>query len=188
MDEALLNFLRDLMEMRDTLIERLAPQIAYAAQLTSSTLTKDGKVFVIGSKDSSYIASLFERQLVDCYLIERPNLPCIALGNGERANDGGYFAAQRLKALAKPDDCLIVFSSLSEEPGLEAILEIAVDRGLTKILVGPNSASSLKQQLQDNDLDLSIDVTHKAHLLDSQLSIALAIAGLIDFQLFGSDL
>lgn len=188
MDEALLNFLRDLMEMRDTLIERLAPEIAFAAQLASSTLTKDGKIFVIGAKDSSYIASLLERQLVDGYLIQRPNLPCIALGNGEQSSNGGFLAAQQLKALAKPDDCLIVFSSLTEDPRLEAILEIAVDRGLTNILIGPSSASQLKQQIQNNDLDISIDVTHKAHLLDSQLSIALAIAGLIDFQLFGSDL
>lgn len=187
MDESLLNFLRDLMEMRDTLIERLAPEIAFAAQLTSSTLTKDGKVFVIGAKDSSHIAALFEQQLISGYLIERPNLPCIALNHSNRSG-GNHMASQQLKALGKPDDCLIIFASFAEDPQLESLLQTAVDRGLTNILVGPSSTSGLKQGLQDNDLDISIDVTHKAHLLDSQLSIALAVAGLIDFQLFGSDL
>jgi|TARA_B110000483_G_scaffold226488_1_gene287297 D-sedoheptulose 7-phosphate isomerase len=188
MDEALLIFLRDLMEMRDTLIERLAPEIEFSAQLASSCLTNDGKIFTLGAGDSSHIASLFERQLIDQYRIERPNLPCIALSEGDHSADKESFSASQLKALAKPDDCLIVFSSLREDHRLQALLDIAIDRGLTIVLIGPASSSGLKQQLQDNDLDISIDVTHKAHLLDCQLSIALAIAGLIDFQLFGSDL
>jgi phosphoheptose isomerase len=188
MDEALLNFLRDLMETRDTLTERLAPQIAMAAQLACSSLTRDGKVFVAGAGESSFLASLFERQLVEGYLIERPGLPCIALAEEGQFSTGNSSATLQLKALAKPDDCLILFSSLGQEAALEELVNAAADRGLSKILIGASSSSQLQQKLQNNDLDISIDVTHKAHLLDSQLSIALAIAGLIDFQLFGSDL
>lgn len=188
MDEALLNFLRDLMEMRDALTERLAPQIAMAAQLACSSLTRDGKVFVAGAGESSFLASLFERQLVEGYLIERPGLPCIALTEESQGSASSSSATMQLKALAKPDDCLILFSSLTADARLEELASTASERGLSKILIGANSSSQLAQKLQNNDLDISIDVTHKAHLLDSQLSIALAIAGLIDFQLFGSDL
>lgn len=176
------------MEMRDTLIERLAPEIIFASQLASTTLTNDGKIFVVGAKDSCHIASLFEHQLINGYLIERPNLPCIALAKESQCAAADYQAVQQLKALAKPDDCLMIFASMSQEPQLEAIMAVASDRGLATILIGPDKHIELKEQLQNNDLDISVDVTHKAHLLDSQLSIALAIAGLIDFQLFGSDL
>ena len=184
MDDALLNFLRDLMEMRDTHVERLTPQIAFTAGLASSCLANDGKIFTAGCGHSASIALILEQQLIDQYRIERPNLPCIGLGSQSSFD----FSTQQLKALAKPDDSLIIFSSLAQESAVGALLDIAADRGMTTILIGPTSAAGLRSKLEDKDVDIAIDVTHKAQLLDSQLSIALSIAGLIDFQLFGSDM
>ena len=188
MDDALLNFLRDLMEMRDAHVERLAPQITFAAGLAANCLAKDGRIFSLGCDHSAHIASILEQQLIDQYRIERPSLPCIGLQPCQSNQSSTVFSTQQLRALAKHDDCLIIFSSLAEESSASALLDIASDRGMTSILIGPTSASKLRSKLQDNDLDIAIDVTHKAQLLDSQLSIALSIAGLIDFQLFGSDM
>ena len=44
---------------------------------------------------------------------------------------------------------------------------------MTTILIGPTSAAGLRSKLEDKDVDIAIDVTHKAQLLDSQLSIAI---------------
>lgn len=187
MDKALFAFLQKLLDIRRIQLGKLTPEIAAASQACCNCLMNDGQIFSFGSGDGLLMAKLFERQLLDIYRIDRPNLPCMALDE-RPGHDGEALALKQLRAFAKPEDCVIIFASADIDVTIEPLMQIAADRGLKNILICPEDAASLKSALHDNDLDISIDVAHKAHLLDSQIAVAMAVSGLIDFQLFGSEL
>lgn len=184
MDEQLVAFLRELIDTRNTQLERLVPDITSAAQSCVQTLTADNRILCWGSRDCHHIAALLQQQLLHHYRIERPSLPCILLAS--HSDD----ACRQLKALTRPGDLLLAFCSRENSESTRQILEIAAERNLTSLTIGDLRPEQLVNDSPNRSEDLAIflDVGHKAQVLDSQLAIALSLAGLIDHLLFGSEL
>ncbi len=184
MDEQLVAFLRDLIETRNTQLEKLIPRISAAAQTCVATLTGDSRIFCWGNLDCYNIANIFSRQLLHQYRIERPALPCLILERElEQAN-------RQIKALPRPGDLLLLFCSSEDSESVQKIQQAASERNLKWLTIGDIAPRGLiaDAPTSTDDLAIYLDVGHKAQVLDSQLAIALSLAGLIDHLLFGSEL
>lgn len=186
-DQSLIAFFHRAQEVREEQLERLVPPIAAAAEACADCLINSGKLLLAGDRENRHIGSIFAALLTDHYLIDRPSLPCIELETGFIAS-GESYAARQLRALSNAEDCLVLFTATSLSDQMKTLLSIGRSRGLKSIVIGGNQPDLDPFTLSHDDISIMIETQSKSGLLDSQMAIALAIAGLIDLQIFGSKL
>ena len=120
--------LREAMQAFDSL-QKLAPALEEATRLCVEAFHSGGKLLICGNGGSASEAQHLAGELVGRYLLDRAPLAAVAL-TGDTAvltcigNDYRYkdVFARQVRALARPEDVLVVFSTSGNSPNvLEAL-------------------------------------------------------------------
>lgn len=121
-------------------LAELEPQVREAARLCTEALASGGKLVVCGNGGSAAEAQHLVGELVGRYNQDRRPLAAVALTADSAlvtciGNDYSYedVFARQLRALGKPGDVLIVFTTSGNSPNVLKALEAAREMGLTSV-------------------------------------------------------
>ena len=114
-----------------------------AAEQTATAIQAGGTLFICGNGGSAGEATHLSGELIGPFLDKRRRpLPAIALGFDTSAatavaNDFSFAEvfARQLEALARPGDVLWALSTSGGSPNVAMALEVAQERGLTRVLI-----------------------------------------------------
>lgn len=114
-----------------------------AAERTAAAIQAGGTLFICGNGGSAGEATHLSGELIGPFLDKRRRpLPAIALGFDTSAatavaNDFSFaeIFARQLEALARPGDVLWALSTSGRSPNIAMALDVAAERGLTRVLI-----------------------------------------------------
>ena len=129
-------------------VENLAPVLADASAVLVQTLLNEGRIFCCGEGGSGLLAQQFTIALLSRYQRERPGLPVICL-NGDAAaltavaTDTSFneVFARPLRALAQPQDVLLLISHGTGSGTALQTVQAAHDRGMPVLVLCPEKSS-----------------------------------------------
>ena len=118
----------------------LEDRVQSAAGLMIEVLKKGGKVMTCGNGGSAAEAQHLSTELIGRFKAHRRSLPSISLNaDGSTltciANDFGpeQVFSRQLEGFARPDDCLVAFSSSGNSQNIVKVLETASSLGISSI-------------------------------------------------------
>jgi len=175
-------------------IETLAPAIADASELLVQTLLSDGKIFCCGEGASGLLGQYFAGALLNRFQRERPSLPAIALSCDAAAltaiaADASFneIFAKQIRALAQPQDVLVLISHNTGSGTALQTIQSAHDREMRVIVVCTEQSGDIQALLSVEDLELRIPSEQRARFLEVALLTLNSLCELIELQLFGSE-
>lgn len=128
------------------MVENL-PVIQEIADVVWQSFTSGGHLYAFGNGGSAAEAQHFAGELIGHYAHDRDPLPAIALGSDIAvvsciANDYSYedVYARQVKALAKPNDVVVGFSTSGTSPNVVAALAQGRTNGATTVLFTGDAA------------------------------------------------
>jgi len=123
-------------------LDRLAPVIVDCAAKIKESLSRGGKVLIFGNGGSAASAQHFAAELTGRYITEREPMAAIALSTDTSAltaigNDYGFdeVFARQMKALARPGDVAVGFSTSGNSANVNKALEAAKNQGCTTLAI-----------------------------------------------------
>lgn len=175
-------------------IEPITPNIAIASEILVSTLLNDGKILCCGEGPSGLFSQHFANALLNRFQRERPGLPAIAL-NGDAAmltaiaTDASFneIFAKQIRALAQPQDALVLISHGTGSGTALQTIQSAHDRGLRVIVICSEEDSDIRALLASEDIELHIEHAQRGQFLEIALLVLHSLCELIELQLFGSE-
>lgn len=134
-----------------TACEALAANVTSAGHAIISCLQKGNKLLTCGNGGSAADALHLSEELIGRYLVDRPPLPAICLNSDVTAltciaNDYGYdeIFARQIRALGKPGDILVGFTTSGNSPNVLAAFRQAKASGLETILLSGRNGGKAK--------------------------------------------
>ncbi len=174
-------------------MEALAPAIAEAAGLMTHSLLGDGKILCCGEGSAGLLAQHFSASLLNRHLRERPALPALSLGSDAAtltaiAGDHSFhdIYARQIRALAQPQDVLLLITTGGDSGTALQALQAAHDRNLQVIVIGPEQNGDLHALLLPEDMELRIR-GDRARFIEIALIAVNCLCETIELQLFGAD-
>jgi len=172
----------------------LSAPIARGAGLMAASLRAGGKILACGNGGSAADAQHFSSELLNRFERERPGLPAIALTTDAStltsiANDyqfGDVFAKQ-VRALGRPGDFLICFSTSGESANILNAIAAAHDRDVRVVLVSGRDGGRAARLLEQGDLELRVPSWSTARVQEVHLMITHCLCDLIDRHLLGQE-
>lgn len=123
-----------------TVEEQMSDSIAECVELLAESLSKGGKILLMGNGGSAADAQHFAAEMVGRFLLERKALPAIALTTDTSiltavGNDYGFdnIFTRQVEALAAPGDVLIGISTSGNSRNVSLALEAGRNSGATTI-------------------------------------------------------
>src|SRR5262245_10112249 len=175
-------------------MEALAPAIAEAAELMTQSLLGEGKILCCGEGTAGLLAQHFSASLLNRFQRERPSLPALALSSDAAtltaiASDNSFneIFARQVRALAMPQDILLLINRGSGSGTALQTLQAAHDRGLQVIVIGSEEDSDLQALLLPEDLELRIAGNRRARFAEIALIALNCLCETIELQLFGAE-
>jgi len=184
----------DSINVKREVSEKLAEPIARAAEALAQALLADHKILLCGNGGSAADAQHFSSELLNRFERERPGLPAIALTTDAStltsiANDyqfGDVFAKQ-VRALGRPGDFLICFSTSGESANILNAIAAAHDRDVRVVLVSGRDGGRAARLLEQGDLELRVPSWSTARVQEVHLMITHCLCDLIDRHLLGQE-
>lgn len=175
-------------------IEPLSSSIAVASEILVSTLLNDGRILCCGEGCSGLLSQYFANTLLNRFQRERPGLPAIALGGDAAmltaiATDISFneIFAQQIRALAQPQDAVVLISHGTGSGTALQTIQSAHDRGAHVIVICGEDDADLHALLASEDVELRIGHTQRAQFVEIALLTLHGLCELIELQLFGSE-
>lgn len=175
-------------------IEGLAPAIAEASTVLVNSLLSEGKVLCCGEGGSGLLAQQFVNALLNRFQCERPGLPAIALSADAAAlsaiaadNSFNEIFARQIRALALPQDALLLISHGTGSGTALQTIQAAHDRGIQVIVLCAEQNNDIQALLSAEDIELRIPGEQRARFLEIALLSLHSLCELIELQLFGSE-
>ncbi len=163
----------------------LALPLSSAIEAVLAALTAGGRVWCLGSGVTASLADYAAHLLTHGFERERPELPALALHQGDADHSSALL--KRLRAHASQEDVLWVIAAPRSERSLIPVIETAQDRGMSVVAFAIGDGGDLMDCLLDTDVVMS--VTHP-RLSRSLEVVHMAIHGLcdgVDLQLLGEE-
>jgi D-sedoheptulose 7-phosphate isomerase len=175
-------------------IETLAPAIAEASEVLVQALLSEGKILCCGEGSSGLLGQHFAGALLNRFQRERPSLPAIAL-NGDAATllaiaaDASFneIFAKQIRALAQPQDALVLISHNSGSGTALQTIQSAHDRGVRVVVICTDQDNDIKALLAADDVELRIVGDQRARFVEVALLALNCLCELVELQLFGSE-
>jgi D-sedoheptulose 7-phosphate isomerase len=171
----------------------LAPSIAAAADLMTSTLRAGGKILSCGNGGSAGDAQHFSAELLNRFEMERPGLPAIALTTDGStltaiANDYAFeeIFSKQVTALGTPADCLLAISTSGNSPNVLAAIKAAHERDMTVVALTGHEGGSIGRELGAKDVEIRVPDERTARIQEVHLVVIHCLCDVIDQTLFGT--
>jgi D-sedoheptulose 7-phosphate isomerase len=192
MEQRVIDFFNGAIEATMTAGELLVPAVVESAGRITEALLSGVRVFTCGNGISAAQASTLSFVLMNQYRIERPAFSALCLSTDAVVNTGltqqANFAElyrRQLRALAQPDDILVVFSANSNAGNLVQAVQTAHEKEMSVIAFTGREDNNISALLAGSDIELRVDHedpyrVHQLHFLSQ-----FCICELIEHQLFG---
>jgi D-sedoheptulose 7-phosphate isomerase len=170
----------------------LAPAIARAADLMTSCLLSEHRIFTCGNGGSAAEAQRFSGQMLNRFEVERPGLPVISLCSDTStitsiANDYQYadIYSKQIRALGQPGDILLAISTSGESHNMIHAIDASHEREMNVIALTGREGGQLADLIQDNDIEIRVPSWSSARIHETHSVIINCICDLVDHQLLG---
>ncbi len=175
-------------KIKNRLVAEQAEQVAAAARLMAATLQQGGKILLFGNGGSAADAQHLAAEFVNRFRIERPPLAAIALTTDTSiltsiANDYDFLEvfAKQVRALGRPGDLAVGFSTSGNSPNVVEALNAARQLGLKTLALsggegGPVAAAA--------DLAIIVPSRSTPRIQEVHITIGHVLCDLVDFLLF----
>lgn len=182
------------LEAQMGLADHLPEQVAAIAMKMVQCLLEDGKILIAANGASMANGLHFSHALTHQYMVERPSLPGLLLGQditmlSTSANRGDYAQvyARQIQALGHEKDLLLVLTTNSDSNSLIHAIDAAKEREMDVVMLNGPNAGILSNHLGPEDFELRIALDHPARIREMHLFILHCICDLIDQALFGAN-
>ena len=179
-------------EVKQSLAERCAGEIAEAANLVAESLLHGGKILLCGNggsaADCQHIAAEFTSILSKEFL--RPAMAAIALTTDTSfltasANDFGFegIFARQVEALARTGDVLVGISTSGSSPNVIRAVSRARELGLRTVVLTGGGGGQLARAA---DVVIKAPSESTSHIQESHIAIGHAICAVVEQAMFGT--
>lgn len=193
MFETLINSFNQHLELCAGHSEQLIPHLVEASGMLVSSLLNEKKIITCAGGSSAFLANHFASCMQNRFQHERPGLPAISLcGDGAGlsaiAHDAGLaeIFGKPIQALGQAGDILLILSDNERNTSLVQAVQAAHDREMQVIAINSVAGNDISAMLQADDLELQIQASSKARILELELVLIHCLAELIEQQLFGA--
>ena len=187
------NFYRSI-EIKKNAAESLPNVIAAACAILIECIKNGNKILSCGNGGSACDAQHFAAELVNRFIIERDNLPAIALNADTAvltaiANDYCYeeIFTRQIKALGRSGDVLLAISTSGNSKNIISAIKAAQQRNLRVIALTGNDGGMVRSLLSENDIEVCAPSKSTPHIQEVHTLIIHCLCDLIDRQLFSKN-
>lgn len=173
-------------------VDDLAGAIERGSQLMSTALLTDRKIIACGNGVDAALAQLFVCNLLNRFEQDRPALPAISLAADNAsmtaiAQSGAFndIFSRQLRALGQAGDVLLCISSFESSSNLLRAVQMAQDREMSVVVMSSLRENSLGAILRPDDVELRINATRRARIVEMHTMAIHSFCELIDHSLFG---
>lgn len=174
-------------------VDDLAGKIERGSHLMASALLADRKIIACGNGVDAALTQLFVCNLINRFDEERPALPALTLSGDNAsvtaiARDGSIddIFSRQLRALGHAGDVLLCINSTEGAGNLSRAIRTAQERNMGVILMSNSLDGALGALLRPEDVELRIDSTRRASIVEMHTMAIHHFCELIDHILFGS--
>ena len=167
--------------------ESLAPSIGKAAQVLIQTLDGGGKILTCGNGGSAADAQHFSSEMLNRFDRERRELPAVALTTDASTvtsigNDYDFsqIFAKQIRALGRPGDTLLAFSTSGKSPNVLAAIEAAHAKGMAVVLASGKDGGPAASLLHAADVEIRVPSQVTARIQEIHLTAIHCLCELID--------
>jgi D-sedoheptulose 7-phosphate isomerase len=173
-------------------VDDLAAAIEQSSQLLATALLTDRKIIACGNGVDAALAQLFVCNLLNRFEQDRPALPALSLSADTAsvtaiAQSGAFsdIFSRQLRALGQAGDVLLCISSSESASNLLRAIQMAHDRDMGVIVMSSLLDNSLASILRPEDVELRINTTRQARIVEMHTMAIHSLCELIDHTLFG---
>lgn len=183
----------DSIELKKTSGKILFPSILAAGEMLVRCISGGNKILCCGNGGSACDAQHFTTELVNRFLVERDNLPAIALTADTAiltaiANDYSYAEvfAKQVKALGKESDMLLAISTSGRSQNIIRAIQEAQARKMCVLALIGGDGGTIKGLLTNNDVGICVPSNTTQRIQEVHILIIHCLCDLIDKKLFVS--
>ena len=173
-------------------VDDLAEQIERGSQLIVTALLADRKIIACGNGVDASLAQLFACNLLNRFEEDRPALPALTLSADTAsvtaiAQSGSIndIFSRQLRALGQAGDVLLCINSSTGTGNLSQAIHTARERNMSVILMSNSQDSALGALLGAEDVELRVNATRPARIVEIHTMAIHSFCELIDHSLFG---
>ncbi len=170
------------------LTKKNASLIVEAAEAVASSFKAGGKLLIAGNGGSAADAQHLAAEFVNRFEIERPPLPALSLTTDTSnitsiGNDYSFdqVFSKQVRALGKPDDCLLAISTSGNSPNILKAVEAAKAMGIRVIALTGKGGGLLAGKA---DILIDVDARVTARIQEVHITVCHVLCELIDHMLF----
>jgi D-sedoheptulose 7-phosphate isomerase len=175
---------QDHLDLTKRVKEKLADDLARAAQLISEAMTAGHKLLIFGNGGSAADAQHIAAEMTGRYLKDRQPLPAIALTTDTSAltaiaNDYGFehIFTRQVKALAREGDILLAISTSGNSPNVVKAMETGRELGCHIIALTGHDGGQMASQA---DLALIVPASQTPLIQEMHITIGHILCDLVE--------
>jgi len=177
-------------ELRQRMMETLAPEVAKAGLALAAAIKKGNKALACGNGGSAADSQHFAAEMVGRFERERPGMPAIALSTDTSnltaiANDYGYdyVFSKSVEALGVPGDVLLAISTSGNSKSIVEAVKAAHAKKLTVIALTGKDGGALGRMLAPGDFHLNVAHPRTMRVQEIHLLVVHSLCEVVDNEL-----
>jgi phosphoheptose isomerase len=178
MDQQIFKHFQSQIETTMVVGDAFAKPIANAAEKVTAALLAGNSIFSCGEQ-SAVLALGFE--------IERPGFPALNINKMAENTTGAQRFSQALNTYARSADVLLIASAGENSPSLVSLIETAIEKDMSVVLLSAANDDLLAANLGYNDVHISTAEFSGQLATAAQFQIIQCICALVDHQIFGGE-
>ena len=188
MKEEIAQIFRESADLKLRFIRQNAEVLFQVVRLIAEAFKSGNKVLLFGNGGSAADAQHMAGEFINCFLIERPPLPAIALTTDTSvltsiSNDYGYADtfSKQVKALGKEGDVAIGISTSGSAANVIKAVKVAREMGLKTVGLTGRDGGELAKSV---DVVIMVDAQATPRIQEVHITVIHVICEMVDRMLF----